>query len=38
MQIEQKLLAASVPVFCTMERAAKAIRNINRYYCRQDAI
>jgi acyl-CoA synthetase (NDP forming) len=37
MQIEQKLLAASVPVFCSMERAAKAIYNINRYYCWQEA-
>ncbi len=34
MQIEQKLLAASIPVFCSMERAAKAIYNINQYSCR----
>jgi acyl-CoA synthetase (NDP forming) len=34
MQIEQKLLAASIPVFCSMERAAKAIHNINQYSCR----
>ncbi len=34
MQIEQKLLAASIPVFCSMERAAKAIYNINQYPCR----
>ena len=34
MQIEQKLLAASIPVFCSMERAAKAIHNINQYPCR----
>jgi len=32
-QIEQRLLAASIPVFCSMERAAKAINNINRYSC-----
>jgi len=31
LQIEQKLLAASIPVFCSMERAAKAIYNINQY-------
>jgi len=37
MQIEQKLLAASVSVFCSMERAAKAIYNINRYSCWQEA-
>ena len=36
-QIEQKLLAASVPVFCSMERAARAIHNINRYSCWQEA-
>jgi acyl-CoA synthetase (NDP forming) len=34
MQIEQKLLAASIPVFCSMERAAKAIHNTNQYSCR----
>jgi acyl-CoA synthetase (NDP forming) len=37
MQIGQKLLAASVPVFCSMERAAKAIYNINQYSCWQEA-
>ena len=37
MQIEQRLLAASVPVFCSMERAAKAIYNINQYSCWQEA-
>ena len=37
MQIEQKLLAASVPVFYSMERAAKAIYNINQYSCWQEA-
>jgi acyl-CoA synthetase (NDP forming) len=37
MQIEQKLLAASVPVFCSMERAAKAIYSINQYSCWQEA-
>ncbi|UCD22276.1 MAG: CoA-binding protein [Chloroflexota bacterium] len=34
MQIEQKLLAASIPVFCSMERAAKAIHNTNQHSCR----
>ena len=37
LQMEQKLLAASIPVFCSMERAAKAIHNINQYACRQEA-
>ena len=37
LQIEQRLLAASIPVFCSMERAAKAIYNINQYSYRQDA-
>jgi acyl-CoA synthetase (NDP forming) len=37
LQIEQKLLAASIPVFCSMERAAKAIYNINQYSCWQEA-
>ena len=37
LQIEQKLLAASIPVFCSMERAAKAIYKLNRYSCRQEA-
>ena len=37
MQIEQKLLAASIPVLCSMERAAKAICNINQYSCWQEA-
>jgi acyl-CoA synthetase (NDP forming) len=36
-QVEQKLLAASIPVFCSMERAAKAIYDINQYYCWQEA-
>jgi acyl-CoA synthetase (NDP forming) len=36
-QIEQKLLAASIPVFCSMERAAKSIYNISQYYCWQEA-
>jgi len=31
LQIEQKLLAASVPVFCSMERAAKAIYRLGQY-------
>jgi len=37
LQIEQKLLADSIPVFCSMERAAKAIYQINQYSCRQEA-
>ncbi len=37
LQMEQKLLAASIPVFSSMERAAKAIHNINQYACRQEA-
>lgn len=32
LQLEQKLLAASIPVFCSVERAAKAILNVNNYY------
>jgi len=37
LQIEQKLLAASIPVFCSMERAAKAIHRLNQYSCWQEA-
>ena len=37
LQIEQKLLAASIPVFSSMERAARAIYNINQYSCWQEA-
>ncbi|MDH4270064.1 MAG: CoA-binding protein [Dehalococcoidia bacterium] len=37
LQIEQKLLAASIPVFCSMERAARAIYRLNQYYCWQEA-
>ena len=37
LQIEQKLLAASTPVFCSMERAAKAIYKLNQYSCWQEA-
>jgi len=36
-QIEQKLLAASIPVFCSMERAAGAICKLNHYSCWQEA-
>ena len=32
LSLEQRLLGASVPVFPTMERAAKAIARIGRYY------
>ena len=34
LQLEQKLLAASIPVFCSVERAARAIFNTNMYLCR----
>jgi acyl-CoA synthetase (NDP forming) len=37
LQIEQKLLAASIPVFSSMERAAKAIYRLNQYCCRREA-
>lgn len=37
LQIEQKLLTASIPVFCSMEHAAKAICRLNQYSCWQEA-
>jgi acyl-CoA synthetase (NDP forming) len=37
LEIEQTLLAASVPVFYSMERASKAICRLNEYSCRQEA-
>jgi acyl-CoA synthetase (NDP forming) len=37
LQIEQKLLTGSIPVFCSMERAAKAIYRLNQYSCWQEA-
>jgi len=37
LEIEQRLLAASVPVVYSMERAAKAICRLNEYSCRQEA-
>ena len=37
LEIEQSLLAASIPVFYSMERAAKAICRLNQYSCRQEA-
>ena len=37
LQIEQKLLTASIPVFCSMERAARAIYRLNQYSCRGEA-
>jgi acyl-CoA synthetase (NDP forming) len=37
LKIEQKLLAASTPVFYSMERAAKAIYKLNQYSCWKDA-
>jgi len=33
LQIEQKLLTASIPVFHSMERAAKAVCRLNQYSC-----
>jgi acyl-CoA synthetase (NDP forming) len=37
LQTEQKLLSGSIPVFCSMERAARAINRLNQYYSRQEA-
>jgi acyl-CoA synthetase (NDP forming) len=37
LEIERRLLAASIPVFYSMERAAKAIWRLNQYSCWQDA-
>jgi acyl-CoA synthetase (NDP forming) len=37
LEIEQKLLAASVSVFCSVERASKAICRLNQYSCWQEA-
>jgi acyl-CoA synthetase (NDP forming) len=37
LEIEQRLLAASIPVFYSMERAARAIHRLNQYSCRQEA-
>jgi acyl-CoA synthetase (NDP forming) len=37
LEIEQKLLAASIPVFCSMERAAKAIYRLDQYSRWQEA-
>ena len=37
LEIEQRLLAASVPVFYSMERATKAVCRLNEYSCRQEA-
>jgi len=37
LQIEQRLLAASIPVFSSMERAAKAIYRLNQYSCWREA-
>ena len=34
LQLEQRLLAASIPVFCSVERAARAIVNVNSYFRR----
>jgi acyl-CoA synthetase (NDP forming) len=37
LEIEQRLLAASIPVFYSMARAAKAIYRLNQYSRRQEA-
>ena len=37
LQIEQNLLTASIPVFHSMDRAAKAIYKLNQYSCWQEA-
>jgi acyl-CoA synthetase (NDP forming) len=37
LEIEQRLLVASIPVFYSMERAARAICRLNEYSCRQGA-
>jgi acyl-CoA synthetase (NDP forming) len=37
LEIEQRLLAASIPVFYSMERAARAICRLNQYSCWQEA-
>ncbi len=37
LEIEQRLTQASIPVFPTMERAAKAVANISSYYQMQEA-
>jgi acyl-CoA synthetase (NDP forming) len=36
LEIEQTLLAASMPVFYSMERAARAICRLNEYSCQQE--
>jgi acyl-CoA synthetase (NDP forming) len=37
LEVEQRLLAASIPVFCSMERAARAIHRLNQCSCWQEA-
>jgi hypothetical protein len=37
LRVEQRLLAASTPVFCSMERAARAIHRLNQRSCSQEA-
>ena len=37
LQIEQKLLAGGISVFCSMERAAKAIHGLSQHSCRREA-
>ena len=37
LRIERKLLAGSIPVFSSMERAARAIYRLNQYCCRREA-
>jgi acyl-CoA synthetase (NDP forming) len=37
LQAEQELTKGSIPVFCSMERAARALANVNRCSCWQEA-
>ena len=38
LQTEQKLLKGSIPVFCSVERAARALSNLNRYSFRRGLV
>jgi acyl-CoA synthetase (NDP forming) len=37
LEVEQRFLTASIPVFCSMERAARAILRLNQYSSREEA-
>jgi acyl-CoA synthetase (NDP forming) len=37
LEVEQRFLTASIPVFCSMERAARAILRLNQYSSREQA-